>query len=106
MSTKLLILMVFAACAAPPGAVETVQQETGGTWGACQRNYPCQPGTAWSVVICNAVCGSDGGYCDPYTWLDEQWCYRSPMAIENGRIICDQYGDPVWPTRCLPYVMP
>jgi hypothetical protein len=104
-SPALLILLALVACTAPaPETIETAQQE--GTWGACQRNYPCQPGTPWSVVICDAVCGEDGGYCEPYDWREEEWCWLHPGATDGGRIVCDRWGNPVSPTRCLPYVMP
>jgi hypothetical protein len=104
---RAVVLLALAACTgAAPDDVETVQQESAGTWGDCPKHYPCQPGTPWSVVICDAVCGSDGGYCEPYTWIEEEWCALHPMAVENGLVICDRYGAPTRQTRCLPYVMP
>lgn len=103
------IPLALGACAAPE-TTETVQLQTsGGRYGSCPHAYPCQPGTPWSVVICDAVCsdnGGNGGYCEPYTWKEEEWCVLHPGTLDGGLVLCDQWGNPQWKTVCLPYVMP
>ncbi len=71
-------------------------------WGACPVRYSCTPGTAWSEVICDAVCGVEGGYCMPYTEQEERFCWTHPAATD----FCDVEGNPIWPTWCLPYFQP
>lgn len=94
----------LAACASPSTEPEIVQVEREPE--TCPHNYPCQPGTPWSYVICDAVCGEEGGYCEPYTPADELWCESHPGAVEDGVIVCDRWGNPQWLTKCKPYWIP
>lgn len=104
---KSLMLIAIVSCACTGSASSPTSDiariDTGDT---CTKNYPCMPNTPWSVVICDAVCGEGGGYCEPYTPQEEEWCILHPGAVENGRIVCDRWGNPTWETHCLPYVIP
>jgi len=97
-------LATLAACASPSSEPEIVQIERDTE--TCPHNYPCRPGTPWSVVICDAVCGVEGGYCESYTPADERWCQTHRGAVEDGLIVCDRWGNPTWSTKCAPYWMP
>lgn len=99
----LVSIVALGACTSPSQS-EVVQIERDTE--VCPHNYPCSPGTPWSAVICDAVCGPEGGYCEPYTPGDELWCQTHRGMVENGLIMCDRWGNPTWQTLCKAYWVP
>lgn len=99
------MIVALAACnTSPPASDEIVQLDLGTE--TCPHNYPCLPASPWSVIACDAVCGADGGYCEPYSDAAEAWCAIHPGQAWHGVFPCDAQGNPAWQTKCLPYFQP
>ena len=104
---KVLLLLALAACTGTPACSDTapdpdeivsLQPEI---VDGCPRNYGCQPDNPWGEFICTQVC-VEGGYCEPYSAYEEEWCAVHPGGLYHGLFPCDTRGNPTWQKRCLP----